>query len=349
MKISFIGSAGIPNVYGGFESFLEHCTQFMAKEDHTIWVTCDSNLYIDQRPEFGNVHRLFISVPANGFLSVLHDGLAFIRVFFRSKYIVVLGVSGGIWFPIFRILCDIFRKRLIVNVDGIESRRQKHNFLKKKCLKIFDLTVQLFAHHIIYDNQGLYEYLIPKARLKATCIGYSGDHIIRFENLKIIPSTALTICRIEPENNIELLIEGFLLSSILKYTIVGNWNHSFYGRSLKSRYSSNPRLSLQNPIYDIEKVSEFRESCEYYLHGHSVGGTNPSLVEMLFYDCKIYCFDVYFNRYTAGETVQYFRHPEELKNLLDNPPTVSTNRDLLRSKYKGVTISSMYLKCIAQS
>lgn len=89
MTVAFIGSAGIPNRYGGFESFLEHCAPSIVERGVPVVVTCDARLYSDRTPDFKGVHREFINIPANGAFSVLHDLLAFLRVFSRSQGIVV--------------------------------------------------------------------------------------------------------------------------------------------------------------------------------------------------------------------------------------------------------------------
>jgi glycosyltransferase involved in cell wall biosynthesis len=346
MTVSFIGSAGIPNRYGGFEAFLEHCTPSIVARGIDVIVTCDARLYRDKEPFFSGVRRLFIGIPANGAASVVHDAVAFFRVFFQSDQIIVLGVSGGLWFPIFRILCEIAGKNLIVNIDGVEWRRTKFSPAKRKLIKFFDSVAQRFAHHVVYDNEALFEYVNASAKTKATCISYSGDHVLRLKKFVQEPGTALTVCRIEPENNLELMIEGFLSSRLVVYTIVGNWNGSEYSRSLQQRYASNARLRLLDPIYAPDQLAELRECCNFYLHGHSVGGTNPSLVEMLFYDCVIICFDVEFNRRTAGNAANYVSTAHELKTLLDGSKIKLGDRENLRLKYTRKAIVDAYLKII---
>ena len=348
MTVSFIGSAGVPNRYGGFESFLEHCAPTIAARGVPVIVTCDARLYPDRSPDFKGVHREFLTVSANGAPSVLHDLLAFLRVFSRSQEIVVLGVSGGLWFPLFRAMCSLTGKRLIVNVDGVEWRRTKFSANKRRLLKLFDTLAQCCSHHVIYDNEGLRDFLAPCAKRKSTCIAYPGDHVLHIENPVRRPGTALTICRIEPENNLELLIAGVLLSTVTEYTIVGNWNHSDYARSLRSKYSHETRLRLLDPIYDAAKLAELRAGCEHYLHGHSVGGTNPSLVEMLFYDCSILCLDVEFNRKTAEEGAGYFNSAETLQQALDSLAPYKCDRRALRLRYTASAIADAYLQAVTQ-
>lgn len=350
LRIAFIGAAGIPNRYGGFESFLEQCAPVFAQSGVPTTVTCDSRLYLENLdPDFQGVRREFINVPANGGASVLHDLVAFFRVLPCSSHIVVLGVSGGPWFPLFRIVCTVTGKKLVVNIDGVEWRRTKFSKFKRTILRVFDWLAQRFSHRVIYDNHGLRAFLIPSSLRKSCCISYPGDQIKRLHTEVQDIGSALTICRIEPENNLEMLIEGFLTSSLTKYTIVGNWKNSAYSQALHSRYSAEPRLKLLDPIYDANELAIIREKCHVYLHGHSVGGTNPSLVEMIFYDCRIFCFDVTFNRNTAGTCASYFSTAAQLSNLLDTEVLQAdiSQRLTLRDRYSTRKIADAYMNALA--
>jgi glycosyltransferase involved in cell wall biosynthesis len=353
MRLSFIGSAGIPNRYGGFESFLEHCGPEFAAATQTTIVTCDASLYPgEQSAEYRGVKRLFIRVPAGGVASIMHDLLAFMRVFHRSTHIMVLGVSGGPWFPLFLTLCRLSGKRLGVNIDGVEWRRTKYSMLERRVLRLFDRLAQRFSDVVVYDNAGLVDCVLPAARRRAVEIGYPGDHVKRLIGRTSEPGTALTICRIVPENNIGLLIEGALRSDLLRYTVVGNWNHSVYGRSLRERYADEPRLRLLDPIFEPECLADLRERCALYLHGHSVGGTNPSLVEMLFYDCTLLCFDVSYNRATAGAAAIYFNDAQTLEaaiyRVINGHASVEkTFRELLRRTYTRKAIVEAYLRALS--
>jgi glycosyltransferase involved in cell wall biosynthesis len=347
LKIAFIGTAGVPNRYGGFEAFLECCGPEIAKLAGTVYVTCDAQLYTEREPDFRGMRRVFIGVRANGTASVLHDLLAFFAVFWRARSIVVLGVSGAPWFPLFRLLCELTGKKLLVNVDGVEWRRGKFSALRRGMLRVFDALAQTFAHRVIYDNTALEPYLLANARSRAVELRYSGDHVLRLPHVQIIPGTALTICRIEPENNVDMLIAGALLSGLEKYIVVGNWNNGEWGRALRAKYQSEPRVELLDPIYDQITLARLRGSAAVYLHGHSVGGTNPSLVEMLYYDCRLLCIDVAFHHHTVGDCASYFSSAETLGALLDAAPGEQTDRTWLRSSYTAEIVAASYVAAIA--
>ncbi len=352
MRVAFIGSAGIPNRYGGFESFLEHCGPSFAGATQATYVTCDASLYQDDlSATYRGVRRIFLDTRANGAMSILHDLLAFLRVYRHSTHIMILGVSGGPWFPFFLLMCRLGGKRLGVNIDGVEWRRTKFSRNKQRVLRLFDHLAQRFSDLVVYDNAGLASYVLPVARAKAVEIGYSGDHVLRRADLQAEPGTALTVCRIEPENNLDLLIDGALRSQLTRYTIVGNWGHSAYSRALRQRWRDEPRLELLDPIYEPSRLAELREGCAVYLHGHSVGGTNPSLVEMLYYECALLCFDVSYNRATAGDGASYFADACGLALVIDEAlgrrggGSVAA-RQVLRAKYTSQAIANAYLTAL---
>lgn len=352
MNIAFIGAVGVPNVYGGFEMFLEACGPSFAEHFDEVFITCDNNRYTDRAPIWMGVHRVFIPLRANGAQSIIHDLLAFFAVFWRVRVIVVLGVSGGIFFPVFRLLCAFTGKRLIVNVDGIESRRQKFSIAKQRFLYWSDRLAQRFAHRVVIDNEALRPYLDPFVQPRAVLIAYPGDHVLRGSRNHNALSKGrqyLTICRIEPENQCHLLLESFARASSGAYVFIGNWDASDYGRQLRSQYRDAPGLEMRDPVYDKTILANLRENCDCYLHGHSVGGTNPSLVEMLFYECKILAFDCTFNRNTGGDTIDYFKNSDELVAHLKNTENLKqSNRSSIRHRYTRDRICNDYIYLIEE-
>jgi glycosyltransferase involved in cell wall biosynthesis len=343
-SVAFIGTAGVPNTYGGFEGFLEVTVPIFVEHGYAVSVTCDSARHSEKSQLWRGAKRKFIGIPANGGLSVLHDFIAFFRVFRSSRNIVILGVSAGVFFPFFRLMCDLARKRLIVNVDGVEWRRKKFSFPKRLYLWFSDFFAQSFAHFVIIDNEGLRPFLTSVGKIKAVFIPYSGDHVIRIPSLVASSEPyLLSICRIEPENNCDLLLNAFRKLRQGKYVFIGNWGASDYGKVLQKEYKGTPGLVMHNAIYDQKFLASLRESCSGYVHGHSVGGTNPSLVEMLFYDCRIAAFDCVFNRNTSGADAEYFRAESDLVELmskyLSSPASIVKKS---RNRYTAHAVVSEY-------
>lgn len=127
---------------------------------------------------------------------------------------------------------------------------------------------------------------------------------------------AFTVCRIEPENNVHLLLQAFSESPKMSLVIVGNWAHSSYGKFLKEKYVNSSSVILHDPIYDQQKLNVLRSRCTLYLHGHSCGGTNPSLVEAMYLGLPIAAYDCNFNRETTENHALYFKSAEELNELI---------------------------------
>ena len=317
--LAFIGSVGIPNCYGGFESFLEATLPAMSKLGLRTLITCDARRYVDRERFFLGVERIFLDVSANGPLSTWHDLVAFFKVLRAADTIIVLGVSAGPFFLLMRVCVALLGKKLFVNIDGVEWRRSKYSKPVRLVLWFFDFFAQVSATKIIYDNKALLPYVYKLFRKKSVCIAYPGDYVLKFPILEHPrkEKTGLTICRIEPENNIEMLIEGAIASELDLYSIIGNWDNSEYGKKLKSKYASHKKLSLLDPIYEPAIIAQYRDSCSIYLHGHMVGGTNPSLVEMLFYNCVIVCFDCVFNRETTVDRALYFDDASSLRLVIN--------------------------------
>jgi len=123
---------------------------------------------------------------------------------------------------------------------------------------------------------------------------------------------AITVCRIEPENNTHLVLEAFSRQTELPLVAVGNWKNSEYGLGLLEKYAGFPHIHLLDPIYDSEKINALRSNAFVYVHGHSAGGTNPSLVEAMFLSLPVFAFDCVYNRYTTENQCVYWSNADEL-------------------------------------
>jgi glycosyltransferase involved in cell wall biosynthesis len=123
---------------------------------------------------------------------------------------------------------------------------------------------------------------------------------------------AVTVCRIEPENNIHLILEAFFRQNQIPLIIVGNWKSSMYGLRLLSQYEESPMIYFSDPIYEPSKINVLRSDAALYVHGHSAGGTNPSLVEAMFLGLPVFAFDCIYNRYTTENQCVYWSTVDEL-------------------------------------
>lgn len=320
ISVSIIGTVGIPANYGGFETLTEH---LVLNADETIGYTvyCSSKAYKVKPKIYNGAQLKYINLKANGYQSVLYDVFSLFKSR-KSDVILVLGTSGCIILP---LLKKISKSKIIVNVDGVEWRRDKWNFFIKKFLKISEKMAIKYADVIVADNQGICDLLKDNYHVNSELIAYGGSHVFKklFSDSLIndFPflnkSYAFKVCRIEPENNVEIILEAYSeLNDEL--VIIGNWQNSDFGKQLFHRFSVFNNIHLLEPIYESDKLNQIRSNCSIYIHGHSAGGTNPSLVEAMCLGLPIICFDVNFNRFTTNNKALYFSDKENLKEMILN-------------------------------
>lgn len=263
----------------------------------------------------------YIPLRANGFQSIIYDIISIIHALLYFDILLILGVSGCCILPLVRIFTN---KKIIINIDGIEWKRKKFNILIRYFLKFSEKLAVKYADIIIADNIEIQKYLKEFYFKNSELITYGGNHsffnkiktetLLRFPFLK--QNYAFKICRIEPENNIDLILESFITNDSLQLVIIGNWNNNNYGINLRNIYSNYSNIHLIDPIYDQDILNQIRSNCFIYLHGHSAGGTNPSLVEAMFLKLPIIAFDCSFNRATTNNNCMYFENSLDLKNKL---------------------------------
>ncbi|MBN3063860.1 DUF1972 domain-containing protein [Pectobacterium quasiaquaticum] len=347
-KIAVIGTVGIPACYGGFESLVENLTLYKSG-GYKYYVFCSKKNYKYKLLSYNSAELIYLPLNANGIQSIFYDILSLIRcLFLKPDTVLILGISGGIFIPFFRLLS---RSKIITNIDGLEWKRDKWNYWGKKFLKLSEYFSVKYSHVIVTDNQAIGDYVKEEYGASSVTIAYGGDHALR--NIDSLPfcrmaeKYALGICRIEPENNVSMVLESFcLLNHKIKF--VGNWMSSTYGRELKEKYSKYVNIELIDPIYDLDELYKLRSGCEIYIHGHSAGGTNPSLVEAMHFSVPVFAYDCIFNRYSTENKAHYFKNPsqlielirnthhQELKNNADNMQVVALKR------YTWKVISSSY-------
>ncbi|MGU5630001.1 DUF1972 domain-containing protein [Aeromonas caviae] len=320
-KVSVLGTVGIPACYGGFESLVQNLVDYQS-EHVEYHVFCSSLAYNEKRYNYKNAKLIFLPIKANGIYSIPYDILSlFINLWRRPDVTLILGVSGCFFLPIYRLFSS---SRIVTNIDGLEWRRDKWGYFAKAFLKFSERLAVSFSDVIVSDNQAIADYVYEEYGIVSKVVAYGGDHAILPE--KKIPSDKndffLALCRIEPENNVAMILDAFS-NSQQKLRFVGNWDASAYGRELKSRFAKYKYSNIEiiDPVYDVGTLFELRSQCKGYVHGHSAGGTNPSLVEAMQFGMPIYAFDCIFNRHTTNNSALYFRDKDELHQLI----TISDN------------------------
>lgn len=321
-KIAIIGTVGIPGKYGGFETLAEHLVKQLGdRYDMTVYCTKKKYPKEQRKKTYLGARLKYLPLDANGIQSIPYDSLSILHALLYADVLVILGVAGSWLLPFVRLFT---RKKIIVSIDGIEWKRDKWNRVAKWYLWWAEKMAVKYAHADISDNESIQDYTAVRYGSLSHIIEYGADHTMAVKpgaaDREAYPFLnnpyAFKVCRIEPENNIHIVLEAF--SAMPKYTLVmiGNWQNSEYGSNLKSRYQSYSNLVLLDPIYDQRKLDLLRGNAYVYVHGHSAGGTNPSLVEAMYLGLPILTFDVSYNRTTTEDKAFYFKNAADIIQII---------------------------------
>ncbi len=355
--ISIIGTVGVPAKYGGFETLVDNLAVYHKRHllPEKLVIYCSKAAYQDHPKCYLSSELHYIKLNANGIQSVIYDIISILLSAFRnSNEILVLGISGAIVIPLIRLL---FSSRITTNIDGLEWRREKWGRLAKYFLRISEKIAIKFSHKVIADNDAIAEYVEQVYGKKPMVIAYGGDHaVFAGVSTAILPehysTYSISVCRIEPENNVHLILDAFARIESKNIIIIGNWNKSDYGQSLLREYGANKNINLLDPIYDLYKLNILRKKADYYIHGHSAGGTNPSLVEAMHFGRPVLAFDCSFNRYTTEDKAFYFSSCESLITILNEAKKDALEKcgkDLLevaKRRYTWEIIAAQYFQLL---
>lgn len=322
-KVAIIGTVGVPGGYGGFETLADNLVRYHEAEnlDGELSVYC-SGSRDKSSPEFYHGARLrYVPLNANGVQSIPYDILSMLHaVFRRNDVLLVLGVSGAVFIPVVRLFSG---SRIVTNIDGIEWRRAKWSGLAKRFLKLSEAIAVRWSHDVIADNDAITDYVRETYGVPCSTIAYGGDHAVTAAPDHDLPFTpperyAFALSRIEPENSVATILEAFSAVPDQSLVYVGNWENSQFGQRLRRQYSGFANIHMADPIYDLAKLRALREGADLYVHGHSAGGTNPALVEMMHFGLPIVAHGCVFNRKTTENEADYFETDEDLARFLSN-------------------------------
>jgi len=318
-KVAIIGTVGLPACYGGFETLTAYLVKHL-HHTHQLTVYCSGKKYpkAERRSHYESARLVYLPFQANGAQSVVYDCLSILHALFFADVLLILGVPGAIMLPFVKWFTN---KKIIVSIDGIEWRRDKWNRYAKWFLRWSENLAVKYSHADISDNDAIQNYTARAYSTRSRVIEYGGDHArrqpitdeYRAQYPFLATPYAFKVCRIEPENNVHLVLAAFAELPSYPFVLIGNWQNSAYGRELKAEYGHYPNLHLLDPIYEQTRLDVLRSNCCVYVHGHSAGGTNPSLVEAMSLGLPVLAFDVSFNKATTEQKAVYFSHKEDLK------------------------------------
>ena len=339
MKIAIIGTRGIPNQYGGFEQFAEIVSSLWVKMGHEV-LCYNPQFHTFKENNFKGVHIKKIYCPENilgASAHFIYDFLS-LRDAVKNDCDVFLQLGYQSSAPSYLFFNKKMRKRIVTNMDGMEWKRSKWSPFVKFITKISENLAVNYSGKIISDNKGIADYFLKRYKKLSYVIEYGCDEIEIIDQIFTSDYLSdgdiydLVIARLEPENNIDNIIKAYILSNVTSKLLVVGGLSTKYAKNLLKTYKKNKNIIFLDGIYDQKKINSLRQNCNLYFHGHSVGGTNPSLIEAMANRCRIIAHDNEFNRAVLGNESLYFTSINDLSEIIKNRKNLYSMLDIYKKK-----------------
>jgi glycosyltransferase involved in cell wall biosynthesis len=321
LKIAILGTRGVPNNYGGFEHIAGYLAKGLVEKGHELTVYNSSRHPYKEKEWMGvQIIRCFdpeylIGAPGQ----FIYDLNCILDARKRSyDILLMLGyTSSSIWGFLYP-----GKTAIITNMDGLEWQRTKYSKPVRRFLKFAEkLAVRSSRFHLA-DSPVIKEYLDAKYNIASKYIAYGANPCPATDE-NLLKGYGLTknqyfllMARMEPENNIEMILDGFGMSgSQMTFAVIGNTKNRF-GKYLSEKYKHNNRIVFLGAIFDELIVQTITSFCKLYFHGHSVGGTNPSLLDAMAAKVPLAVHHNAFNKSLTKENAQSFADAKDVCKLI---------------------------------
>jgi glycosyltransferase involved in cell wall biosynthesis len=321
LRISMIGTRGVPAQYGGFETAVEEVGQRLAARGHEVHVYCRNQgqsladykgMHLINLPAVRHRHAETVS---HASLSVAHT------ICVTNPDVVILFNAANA--PLVSAL-RAARIPVAVHVDGLEWQRQKWRGAGARYYRWAEKRSAGTADALIADARGIADHLHASYGREPTFIPYGapiidpGDDCLAKLNLRP-RGFHLVVARFEPENHVWEIVEGFRRSNAaLPLVVVGSAPYAqTYTAAIREVSARDPRVRLLGGVWDQTLLDQLYGNCLTYLHGHSVGGTNPSLLRAMGAKAPVTAYDVVFNREVTAGYARLFRMPEGVRHAVE--------------------------------
>ena len=352
MKLAILGTRGIPNYYGGFEQFAQYLSEEFVRKGHEVYVY-NSSTHPYQEKIWNGVNIIHCKDPEDRIGTAgqfIYDFNCILDSRKRNFDIILqLGyTSSSVWNWLFSK-----ESVIITNMDGLEWKRSKYSKLVQRFLLYAERLAVKYSDYLISDSVGIQRYLKNKYSVDSKYIPYGAnlisdmdDSILKEQNLTN-GSYNMLIARMESDNNIEIILQSVLESDTKrKFLVIGNTQNQ-YGQYIKQKFNDD-RIIYLGYVYGIKKLDALRKHSNLYFHGHTVGGTNPSLLEAMSSHALICAHNNEFNKSILGNDAFYFSCKKCIIPLLNQSEIIernsfiSNNIDKIRQKYSWKEVISDY-------
>jgi glycosyltransferase involved in cell wall biosynthesis len=355
MKIAIIGTRGIPNYHGGFEQFAEFFSVYARQKGHDIFVYNSHNHpFIEETFKGVRIIKCYDPEKTIGTIGQFFYDFNCIKDTRRRSFDIILQLgytSSSVWGWL------LPKKTIIVtNMDGLEWKRSKYSKGVQKFLLKAEKWAVKTSDYLISDSLGIRSYIKDKYKMDSEFIAY-GACVFKPTDEAIIKSNGITsnqyfslIARMEPENNIEVILDGYAMSnSPYPFYVIGNYENTKFGRYLRDKFKNHKKIYFLGAIYDLNFLNHLRYHSRLYFHGHSVGGTNPSLLEAMGSGALIVAHNNVFNKAILEDDAFYFKSADEVSKTIlsitkdEHAGKISNNFTKIITQYSWEIINKKYL------
>ena len=326
LRIALIGTRGAPAHYGGFETAVDEIGQRLAAKGHDVTVYCrngNSGMRRDPKTYRG---MTLVHLPAarrRVAETLSHTLLSAAHTFRVPRYdaALVCNAANALALPLLRLRGIPFA----VHVDGLEWRRTKWGPVGRGYYRLAESLSVRWSDALVADARGIEAYYWDEFGARTTGIAYGapdcsdiGTH--KLESLGLTPGGFhVVVARFEPENHVDFMLEGYLRSKArLPLVVVGSVPYATeHTHRITELAARSDNIHLIGGVWDQELLDQLYAGALTYLHGHSVGGTNPSLLRAMGAGTATIAYDIVFNREVAGPYATYAGSPGEVADALD--------------------------------
>jgi glycosyltransferase involved in cell wall biosynthesis len=351
MRIGIFGSRGIPNRYGGFEQFAGYLSAGLVDRGADVWVYNSHNHPCKEQQWHGvNIIRCYdpeVTIGTPG--QFIYDLNCIIDSRKRNFDILLqLGyTSSSVWHKLLPR-----KSKIATNMDGLEWKRSKYSKSVQRFLKFAEKLAVKSSDLLIADSEVIQDYLLKTYQVQSTYIPYGADI---FENPDPEPLARfgvtprqyyLLIARMQPDNHIEEIIRGVISSgNDLPLLIIGDTRNS-YGQFLRKEYTSG-QIRYLGGLFEQDTLNQLRYFSRLYFHGHSAGGTNPSLLEAMAASAPVCAHDNPFNRSVLGRDAFYFENDSRISEIINNGPGKDETDSFITKNIEKIGTSYVWSQVIS--
>lgn len=327
-----VGTRGVPAHYGGFETAVEEIGRRLVERGHEVTVYCRGAEDPRQREHLGMrlvhlpaLHRKSLETLSHTALSLAH-----LVAGPPQDAVIVFNAANAPFLPVLRLR----RVPAAVHVDGLEWQRSKWGRAGRRYYRLAESLAVRWADALIADAGGIADYYREEFDAETVLLTYGAPLQVaplsdRLGALGLEPDGYhLAVARFEPENHVAEVVAGYRASAArLPLVVVGSAPYADrYTEQIARDAAEDPRIRLVGSVWDQRQLDQLYAHCATYLHGHSVGGTNPSLLRAMGAGAPVVAWDVVFNREVAGPDARFFAAADQLPRLLEEAEAESEQR-----------------------